>query len=84
LSAVHDRLQPLWEAAHPPGPGRIEVDLQLTPRGTLASVWITQAEGPPELADFVVHMVKQAGSFPRAKDYIHDRVVVGCTFIVHQ
>lgn len=82
LSRVRERLQPVWEQATPPGTGQVELCLELTHRGKVHSVWVTNVYGSPQLADFILKLVQEAGPYPLAGEYIADRLTVGCTFAV--
>lgn len=82
LSRVRERLQPVWEQAAPPGTGQVELCLELTQSGEVHSVWVTNVYGSPQLADFILELVREAGPYPLAGEYIADRLTVGCTFAV--
>lgn len=82
LSRIRERLQPVWEKSHPPETGQVELCLELTHRGEVHAVWITNVYGSSQLADFILELVQEAGPYPLAGEHIADRLTVGCTFAV--
>jgi hypothetical protein len=84
LSEIRKRMQPAWQRAEPPGPGRVELGLELSKEGDVASAWVAHEQGSPGLAEFALELVHKAGPFPGAGVYMRDRLVLGCSFVVHR
>ncbi len=84
LAGVKSRVQPVWEGAKPPGPGRVDIYLELSSQGELDSVWVADGQGHAQLPAFVLDVVRRAQPFPLAGVYLRDRMVVGCTFAVYE
>ncbi|MFO7801507.1 MAG: hypothetical protein R6V55_04315 [Desulfovermiculus sp.] len=84
LAGVQSRVQPVWEGAKPPGPGRVDIYMELSSQGDLDSAWVADGQGHPQLPAFVLDVVRRAQPFPLAGVYLRDRMVVGCTFAVYE
>ena len=84
LSQIRKRRQPAGRRANPPGPGRVELGLKLTKDGDVASAWVVHEQGSPGLAEFALELVHRAGPFPEAGAHMRDRLVLGCSFVVHR